>query len=258
MAEYAVANLAADSAAILTSTAADDLRRSRAFAERFENLGGTIIATQYYRPRDRDFGEYIRDIKATLLGAHQDSVFFINEMGDTLDPDGLPAHVDCLFLPGRSSQLKQLLPQITFYNLNAVYLGSDDWGEEAVLNLGDRITRHGVFPSPFLQGERSDEYLTFSVEYDRRYARRPERLAALGYDAVRLITLAGLRGAVNRDRLVERLSEIDSFLGASGRIAFGEHRENIALPLYRIENGLAVLMGIDDTAPPPQNSDSEL
>lgn len=253
MAEYAVANLSADSAAIITSSAADDLLRARAFAERFKQLGGTIVATEYYRSRDTDYGDYVRDIKAVLLGAHPDSVYFINEVGDTLDPDGLPAHVDCLYLPGRARQLKQLLPQINFYNLDAVYLGSDDWGDETILKLSELVTRNGIFPSPFLQGESSDEYLKLATAYDHRYGKQPGRLSTLGYDAVRLVTQAGLKGGVSRSLLIERLSEIDNYLGASGRISIGRHRENVAMPIYRIENGQAILLGVGDIAPEPES-----
>ncbi|MEW5993328.1 MAG: penicillin-binding protein activator, partial [Candidatus Zixiibacteriota bacterium] len=90
MAEYAVRELQADSAAIITSNAGEYMRMVSAFTQRFRQLGGTIVATEYYRPRDKDFGPYIRDIKTILLGLQRDSIFFVNERGDTLDPDGLP------------------------------------------------------------------------------------------------------------------------------------------------------------------------
>ncbi|MBD3257667.1 ABC transporter substrate-binding protein, partial [candidate division GN15 bacterium] len=99
MAEYAVADLQADSAAIITPTGVDHLTMSRAFARRFKELGGTMVATEYYRPRDTDFGKQIRDLKALLIGVHPDSAFFIDERGDTLDADGIPAAIDCLYMP---------------------------------------------------------------------------------------------------------------------------------------------------------------
>ena len=68
MAEYAVFQLGADSAAILTSTASEHLRMARAFADRFTELGGTMVAVQYYRSRDKDFGPIVRDIKGMILG----------------------------------------------------------------------------------------------------------------------------------------------------------------------------------------------
>ena len=246
MADYAVNHLAADTAAIITSTVADDMRMARAFAERFRQLGGTVIAVEYYRARDQDFGEYIRDIKAILLGAHPDSVYYIDDAGDTLDTEGVPAHVDCLYLPGRPRQLKQLLPQLNFYNLQGEFLGSDDWGDESILRLGDNYTRSAVFPSPFLQVVGSDEYQKFATAYDQRYGRQPERLACLGYDAIRLITGAAGKSGRNRSRMIEELENTADYHGASGTITFGDNRENTALPIYRIQSGQAVLLGMGD------------
>ena len=215
---------------------------TRAFAEHFRKMGGTVVATEYYRSRDTDFGAYIRDIKSILIGQHDDSTYFINANGDTLDLDIIPTTVDCLFLPGDSRQLRQLLPQINFYNLNGQYLGSDGWGDDAVYKLGDNITKGAVFSSPFLEGRQSDQYLKLAVAYDSRYGSRPSRLSALGYDAVTLVTMAAGAGATGRDEILNRLAAVSEYEGASGRVSFGEHRENTEMPLYRIESERAVLL----------------
>jgi branched-chain amino acid transport system substrate-binding protein len=242
LATFAARNLGADSVAIISSTAADHLRMTRAFAEHFEKMGGKVVATEYYRQRDTDFGAYIRDIKAVLIGQHDDSTFFINANGDTLDLDIIPASVDCIFVPGDSRQLKQLIPQINFYNLSGQYLGSDGWGDETVYKLGDNITKGAVFSSPFLEGRQSEQYVKLAVAYDSRYGSRPPRLSALGYDAVSLVTMAAAEGATTRDDILSRLASVSGYEGASGRVTFGEYRENIEMPLYRIESGQAVML----------------
>ncbi|MBU0984332.1 MAG: penicillin-binding protein activator [candidate division Zixibacteria bacterium] len=249
MAEYAVLNLGADSAAIITSTSTDHLQMSRAFARRFEALGGTVTAIEYYRSRDKDFGEYIQDVKAVLLGVHPDSAFFVNEMGDTLDADGIPARVDCLYMPGKASQLRLLIPQVNFYNLNAEYLGSDGWADPAVYKLGDQVTKSAVFPSPFLQKRDSEVYLRFSSAFDRRYGGQPDRLACLGYDAVSVLRLAMAGGAVSRDDLAAHLASVRGMVGAAATVSFGEHRENTEMPLYQIRDGAAVYLGDSQSAP---------
>lgn len=243
MAEYAVLQLGADSAAILTSTAPEHLRMARAFTERFKELGGTMVAVQYYRSRDKDFGPIVRDIKAIILGVQPDSVYFIDENGDTLDFDVVPVHIDCLFMPGTSSQLRQLLPQVHFYNLNAVWLGSDGWGDQAVYSLEDRIVGGSVFPSPFLESDLSEETIKFTALYDARFGERPSRLAKLGYDAVRLATSAVRDGGNTRRQLIDRLAKISDWPGAAGTVTFGKARENVAMPLYRIENEAATFLG---------------
>ncbi|RKX24932.1 MAG: hypothetical protein DRP45_07120, partial [Candidatus Zixiibacteriota bacterium] len=255
MAEYATLNLQADSAAVITPTGTDDLRMTRAFTDRFVELGGTILAIQYYRTRDKDFGDHIQSIKAQLLGVHPDSMFFIDERGDTLDADGIPCVVDCMFLPGRPGQLRQLLPQINFYNLNAAYLGSDGWGDDAIYRLGDNITKGAVFPSPFLQQQTSEEYLRFAAAYDLRYGKQPQRLACLGYDAARIISMAARAGATTREELVLRLSGITQYQGAAATLTFGEYRENTELPLYRISDGQPVFLGESQT--PSMATDEE-
>ncbi len=244
MADYAVMNLQADSAVIISSTNRDHLLMSRAFATRFADLGGTIIAIEYYRPRDTDFGAYIRDVKSMLLGLPTDSSVFINEEGDTLHIDAVGVDVDCLYMPGNASQLRLMLPQLQFYNIRGKLLGSDGWNDDGLYRLGDHITRLAVFPSPFLQPASSEVFTMFSAAYDARYGKPPARLSALGYDAVKLIIQAASKGGMSRDDLTANLSTIADFQGAAARVTFGRDRENIELPLYRIENGMAVPVGL--------------
>jgi branched-chain amino acid transport system substrate-binding protein len=245
MAEYARYNLAADSAAVITSTDYEHLRMARAFSDRFTELGGTLVAIEYYRAREKDFGPYVRDVKRLLVGDPADSTYYIDPAsGDTLDLDVIPAHIDCLFLPGSPGQLRLLLPQILFYNLNAALLGSDGWGDESVYRLDERITRRAVFPSPFLEGDRSEEFVRFAAAYDARFGGTPGRLSRLGYDAVSLATRAARDGAATREGLIRQIAATADWHGAAGPISFGHSRENTALPIYRITDGAAEYIGL--------------
>ena len=172
-----------------------------------------------------------------------DSAVYINDRGDTLDMEAVPVALDCLYLPGVADQLRLLLPQIAYYTIDAFYLGSDGWGDDAIYRLGDNVTRRAVFPSPFLEQERSQEYVRFATEYDKRFGAQPQRLACLGYDAVRLLTGASLSGAKSRAELIARLSLVRNFQGAGGPITFGEHRENIELPMYQLISGAPMFLG---------------
>lgn len=237
MADFAVRNLGADTAVVITSTAANYLTMTDAFTKRFKALGGTIMAVEYYRPRDKDFGPQIKDIKREVIGRLSDSAIYISPGGDTLELDAIPVHVDCIYLPGEAEQIKLLVPQVNFYNLIGVYLGSDGWADERIYQLGDNVTKSAVFPSPFLEKESSEINLKFSASYDTRYGKRPARLSALGYDAVKLVADAYAGGANSRDKMSRRLSDLSNFQGASGRISFGQYRENTDMPLFKIEKG---------------------
>lgn len=235
LAEYAIEQLKADTAAVISSTATENIRMTRAFKRRFEQLGGTVIAVEYYRSRDKDFGTYIRDIKGIILDHPADSTYYISPDGDTLDFELLPVYIDCIFMPGEPRQLRQLIPQVHFYNLNARYLGSNGWGDDAIYKLGDNVTKEAVFASPFIEGRNSDEFLKFSRAYDKRYGKQPQRLSSLGYDAVNLV-LMSIQNGISRENIRTNLGTITNYIGSSGKISFGEKRENIEMPLYRIKN----------------------
>ena len=259
MAEYAINMLGADTAAIITSTGTDYLRMTRAFSDRFTNLGGTILAVQYYRARDKDFGPHIRDMKSLILGTIKDSTFFINDRGDTLDIDGLPVHLDCLFMPGPASQIRLLLPQVNFYQIKTAYLGTDSWGDNSLYRLGDNVTKHAVFPSAFLGTAQSEQAIRFATAFDERYGRAPQRLSALGFDALMIIAQASQSGRQSRGRLLTQLSSIRKYNGASGVIDFGENRENIDMPMFRISNGeaLPLIPSVAPVAPADTTSQQE-
>ena len=245
MAEYAGKTLHADSAVIISPTTGDQLEMVQTFAARFKALGGTIVATEYYRTRDRDYGTYIRDIKSILLGKRADSATFLDDKGDTLSEEATPAQVDCLFMPGSPDEIRLLLPQLRFYNLTGAYLGSDGWGDESVYGLGDDVIRGAVFPSPFVRTVRSTEYDRFSEAFQGMFLRKPSRVAGLGYDAGHVLTTALAHGAQTTQQLVDQLGATSGYDGAEGRVSFGIYRENIEMPVYKIVGGQPVLLGVD-------------
>lgn len=252
MADYARTVLKADSAAIITSSEPNMAPMVRAFTERFQDLGGTVVATEYYRTRDRDFGPYFKDLKAIVLGYQADSIYYINAKGDTLDPEGVPVHIDCLFLPGDPTQLRQVLPQLKFYGIVGSLLGSDGWGDTLIYRMGDDITKQAVFPSPFILNENSEQFVTFSGAYKQRLGSSPQRLACLGYDAVWLVAEAIKSGSANREALVASLAKVSRYTGAAGPVRFGPDRENTALPLYRVQSGAVVQLETAQTGSAPR------
>ncbi len=238
MADYAIQWLGADTAAIITPTATSNLRMAKAFAKRFKDLGGTILGIEYFRANETDFGPYIRDLKSLIMGELLDSVVFIDDVGDTIEAEEVPVQLDCLFIPADADQLRQLLPQIQFYNLNTVYLGNDGWGNSQVYNLGQLITRECYFASGILGSDQSQAFQQFAVDFDKKYGRPPGHLEALGYDAASLICDALAAGLYTRSEIAEHIAATTDYQGAAGKVSFGEQHENIELPIYTIKDGL--------------------
>ncbi|MBK7142605.1 MAG: penicillin-binding protein activator [bacterium] len=238
MAEYARRTLNADTALIITPTGFDYLQIGQAFAQRFEQLGGVILGVEYYRSSDRDFGLYIQSAKRLILRGFDESATYLDSRGDTIETEAVPARTDIIFLPGPTDQLRLLLPQIRFYKLEGTLLGSDGWGSEEIYSLGADVVGGALFASPFvLQGSRQPE---FARTYQSHYGEVPTRIAALGYDAANLLILTLSQNPATRLDWLTALAQISDIEGASGKISFGQYRENVELPLYRIEGGRAI------------------
>ncbi|UCD93482.1 MAG: penicillin-binding protein activator [Candidatus Zixiibacteriota bacterium] len=236
MADLAVQWLKADTAAIITPSTPENLRMARAFGERFEELGGTVLAVEYFRSRETDFGPYIRDIKSLAVGELLDSITYVNEDGDTIEAEEVPVWIDCIYIPADAAQLRQLLPQIHFYNLNAAYLGGDGWGSSEVYKLGESITKTCYFSSGVIAEAVGENAQRFVMDFDHKYGRQPGRLEALGYDAMELICRALKSGYRSRAEISRYLSGVQGYSGAAGAVSFGRNRENIELPIYTIED----------------------
>jgi len=236
MADLAAQKLMADTAAIITPTTPENIRMARAFSRRFKENGGTILGIEYFRSRDTDFGPYVRDLKSLVLGELLDSIIFVNETGDTIEAEEVPVWLDCIYIPASASQLRMLLPQINFYNLNTVYLGGDGWGSSTVYDLGESITKKCYFTSSVVDDNIGASAEKFTVDFDLRYGHQPGRLEALGYDAMALICEALKAGHFTRSQITRYISGIEKYDGVAGKVTFGKYRENIELPVYTIED----------------------
>ena len=182
-------------------------------------------------------------MKKQILPSLDESAVYLDAKGDTVEAEAVIAQVDCIFLPGPVEQLRLLVPQMRFYNLLGAYLGSDSWGSDEMYALGDDVTRGALFASPFIQ--KGSDPGTFRRDYTARYGTEPTRLASLGYDAAKLLMTALAKNPPSRVDWITDIASTGKFEGAAGRITFGEFRENIELPLYKIQAGKPLLVSLN-------------
>jgi branched-chain amino acid transport system substrate-binding protein len=236
MAEFAIRKMKFDSAVIITPTVPENLRMARAFSRRFTELGGKILGIEYFRARDTDFGPLLLDAKALAMGNLSDSLIFVNEKGDTLEPREVPINLECLYIPADAVQLAQLLPQVNFYNIKTTFLGSEGWGEKSVYGLGRDIIKECYFTSGRMSGDNPVS-AAFAAAFQKKYEREPGYLEALGYDAMALICQAFSSENNTRLEISHYLSTVTDYQGAAGSISFDANRENTFMPVYTIISG---------------------
>lgn len=237
MAQYAVKHRGMTTLAAICPATIDEMTMADAFADEARRLGAHVLAVERFRPGETDFGPYINDIKQAILGPPKDSVFYITLEGDTLKEGEAPVSFDGLFIPATEDQLFLLLPQLEFYRVTTSYLGTDEWNTGKVLKLGEKILKDAVFYSSRAAMQQAAGYDKFAAAYDARHGAEPDRLAAVGYDAVNLMADAYRAGMKTREEIVAYLGALEGYGGASGKITFGRDRTNLQLPLFTLRDG---------------------
>lgn len=259
MAQYAVKNRGMTTLAVISPTSVDELTMAESFIREAEKLGARILAFERFRPGETDFGPYIKDLKEAVMGPIDDSTFFVTLDGDTLRPGEVAVSFDGLFIPATEQQLFLLLPQLDFYRIQTSYLGTSEWQAAKVRKLGESVLRDAVFYSTRSAMTNSLKYDEFSSAYNLKYGEEPDRLAALGYDAVYIASEAYEQGGRGPGDIKEYLHSIEHFERAAGKITFGTNRSNLELPLFTYQDGKItpivnrIIVTPEDTGPPPDS-----
>ncbi|HSG98830.1 MAG TPA: penicillin-binding protein activator, partial [candidate division Zixibacteria bacterium] len=250
LAEYAYLGMPVATAAALAPNSETEREMAEAFVERFEALGGQIIAFDIFPERATDFGNFARTIKNRYLQYYQENATLITTEGDTLELDEVPVSVGCVFIPATASQLQLILPQINYHNITTTLIGADGMASPSVWELKLQNVDRIVFTSLLTNDPGNEVYRDFAEAYRDRFGEAPDRLAALGYDAAQMIIDAVRGGSTVTDAVARALADSGEREGASGWIKFGPDRINRAVALFSVVDGIP--LRVSWTAPTAQ------
>jgi ABC-type branched-subunit amino acid transport system substrate-binding protein len=148
-----------------------------------------------------------------------------------------PVLYEALYLPAHTREVSLLMTQIRFYDLSPVLLGGHLWEDRSVLKEGGDWPKGAYFVTGFHADSPDGDVQSFVHRYQKKYASKPDLLAAQAYDAMRLVLRAS-EGALSGEEARRRLSGINGFRGVSGETSFnggGEAEKKV--PVLKIENG---------------------
>lgn len=148
-----------------------------------------------------------------------------------------PVNYEALYLPAHTREVSLLMTQIRFYDLKPVLLGGHLWEDRNVLKEGGPWPPGAYFVTGFHAESPDGDVQAFVQRYQKKYASKPDLLAAQAYDAMRLVIQAS-EGASGGEEVRRRLAGINGFKGVSGVTSFnggGEAEKRV--PILRIENG---------------------
>lgn len=202
------------------------------FKETVVELGGKIVTMEYYPSGTQSFSPYLRKIKNMLLGIHSSS---LPDKEDSFF-DQVPVWVDGFFISADQNEIYDILSQIINLHIYATIIGTQECGNQQVLEFAKNIDREIIFTSDAFPQNNDPQRQRFVKLYYDQYKREPDRVSILGYDAMELL-LSIFENVASPEKLKDALLRTLDFKGAAGEIHFDPQGENIYIPIYKLENG---------------------
>jgi len=203
LSSFAYRTLNARKAAVLVDARNDySVGLAAAFRERFEKEGGRIVGEMKYTEGDSDFSAQLTAIR-------------------DLQPD-------VLFVPGYYTDAGLVARQAKSLGLSATLLGADGWDSPKLAEIGGAAVEGAYFSNHYSVDDPSPVGRRFVDAYRKRYRADPDSIAALSYDAVRLLADAIRRaGSTEGKRVRDALAGTRDFEGVTGRITMDADRNPI-------------------------------
>ncbi len=215
MAKFARETLHARTAAVLTAiNQAYSKGLSDFFQKTFVESGGQIVATESYQGgKDRDFKAQLTNIKQK--------------------------NPDVLFVPGYYTDVGSIATQARQVGITVPLLGGDGWESDELLKQAGEVIEGCYFSTHYSVEEERPEIAKFVNAYKAKYNKVPDAMAALGYDAMRVVADAITRaGSAEGDAVQKALSATTDFNGVTGKITIdANHNAQKPLVVLQIHQG---------------------
>ena len=183
------------------------------FRQTFKGFGGEIVAEQSYSEGDSDFRAQLTQIKSA-------------------NPEGI-------YVPGYYTEVGTIARQARELGITVPLIGGDGWDSPRLWEIGGEALNGCHFSNHYSVDDPSPAVQKFVADYKAKYNQVPDALAALGYDAARILADAMTRaGTTKGDKVRDALSATKDFAGVTGTITINKDR-NAVKPavVLKIENG---------------------
>jgi branched-chain amino acid transport system substrate-binding protein len=203
MANFVYKNLKLKTAAILTAVTSDYSKGlAQFFKQKYTALGGKIVAEESYSEGDSDFRAQLTKIKA--------------------------AKPEFVYVPGYYADVGPILLQARELGITVPFGGGDGWDSPVLLQTAGKAAEGCFFSNHYSPDSKELVVQTFVKNYQKKYGTTPDALAALAYDAAKLLVDAINRaGSTDSSKIRDALAATKGFRGVTGVITFDANRNPI-------------------------------
>jgi branched-chain amino acid transport system substrate-binding protein len=173
------------------------------FVTAFQGTGGQIVANESYASTDTDFKAQLTSIK-------------------TKSPDGI-------FVPGYYNQVGTIGRQARELGIQVPLLGGDGWDSPKLFDAAGGALEGCYFSNHYSPEEKSPAIQEFLQKFKAKNSGEvPDAMAALGYDAARILADAMKRAkSLSGPDLRDAIAATKDFPGVTGKISIGPDRNAV-------------------------------
>lgn len=170
------------------------------FKKAFAEMGGTIVTEQAYGGGDADFSAQITNIREK--------------------------NPDVIFIPGYYTEVGNIAAQVRKLGLKSVLIGGDGWDSAKLAEIGGDAIEGSYYSNHYSHEEQRPAVQEFVKKYKEKYKGAvPDGLAALGYDAMRMLADAiGRAKSTSGADLAAAINSTKDFPGVTGMITIDPER----------------------------------
>jgi branched-chain amino acid transport system substrate-binding protein len=170
------------------------------FQSEFAALGGKVVASEAYTAGDADVSAQLQTIKGKTPKA--------------------------VFLPGYYTDVGNIVRQARKLGIKVPFLGGDGWDSTKLAEIGGDAIEGSYYSNHYSFDEARPEVQEFVAKYKKRWGEVPDGLAALGYDAARVLFDAMERSpSLGGKELAATIAATKDFPGVTGKITLDANRD---------------------------------
>lgn len=203
MAKFAIEKLQVKKVAVFRDKAnLYSIGLADAFTESFTKMGGTIVADLSYQEKDIDFKGQLTQIKGKSPEA--------------------------IFVPGYYSEVGLIARQARDMGITVPLMGGDGWDGPRLHEIGKQAINGAYYSNHYSTESTEPQVQEFIKKFQAKYNETPDGMAALGYDAAKILVAAMERTAeVTPQAIRDELAKTKDFPGVTGKITLNENRDAV-------------------------------
>jgi branched-chain amino acid transport system substrate-binding protein len=203
MAKFAANTLKVKKVAILYDVKNDySVGLRQFFTNTFQGLGGQVVGEQSYSEGDSDFRAQLTQLKS-------------------LKPEAI-------YVPGYYTEAGTVARQARELGITAPLMGGDGWDSQRLFEIGGQAIEGSYISNHYSADDPNPVIQKFVADYKAQHGTAPDALAALAYDAAKILVDAMKRaGSTEGPALRDAIAATKAFGGVTGSINIDEKRNAV-------------------------------